>query len=88
MPMLHESDLRSLLSQWKERLSSPHTEDYRCALGECIYDLQCLLDNAESDEDFLNYVVSHLPSEEVEQYLREQEADQYLSSMEAHGHVA
>ena len=87
--IIQESTLSSLLSQWKERLSDEqYSEEYRCALGECLYDLQNLIDNTPSDQEFMQDVISRLPSSEVEDYLRGLEADEELSMMEAHETVA
>lgn len=87
--IIQESTLSSLLSQWKERLSDEHySEEYRCALGECLYDLQTLINNTPSDQEFMQDVISHLPPEDIEDYLRGLEADEELSMMEAHETVA
>ena len=87
--IIQESTLSSLLSQWKERLSDEqYSEEYRCALGECLYDLQNLINNTPSDQEFMQDVISRLPSTEVEDYLRGLEADEELSMMEAHETVA
>lgn len=87
--IIQESTLSSLLSQWKERLSDEqYSEEYRCALGECLYDLQTLINNTPSDQEFMQDVISRLPSSEVEDYLRGLEADEELSMMEAHETVA
>jgi len=84
--MIVEDNIRSLLSQWKERLSNEsYSEEYRCALGECMYDLQNILDKIKKEEAAnLQEVIANLPSKEVEDYLMQQEADEYLASMEAH----
>lgn len=87
--IIQESTLSSLISQWKERLSDEqYSEEYRCALGECLYDLQTLINNTPSDQEFMQDVISRLPSSEVEDYLRGLEADEELSMMEAHETVA
>lgn len=88
--MIAERNISSLLSQWKERLSNEsYSEEYRCALGECVYDLQELLAKIkEEEEDNLQEVLSSLPSQEAEDYLKGIEADDYLSSLEAHESVA
>lgn len=88
--MIAERNISSLLSQWKERLSSEsYSEEYRCALGECVYDLQNLLEVIKKEEaDNLQEVLSSLPSQEAEDYLKGIEADDYLSSLEAHESVA
>ena len=84
--MITERNINSLLSQWKKRLSNEeYSEEYRCALGECMYDLQNLLEKIKEEEEAnLQEVIANLPSKEVEDYLMQQEADEYLASMEAH----
>lgn len=75
------TDLRNLISQWTERMgNNAQPLPYRDALGECIYELNCLINKVLQDEmmteqDALDYILS-------------QEADSYLSSLEAHEHVA
>lgn len=87
--IIQEKDLNSLLSSWKERLSDEkYSEEYRCALGECMYDLQNLINNTPNDQEFLQDVIANLPSSEVEDYLMGLEADEELSRMEAHETVA
>lgn len=88
--MIVERNISSLLSQWKERLSNEsYSEEYRCALGECMYDLENLLDKIKKEEEAnLQEVIDSLPSLEAEDYLKGIEADEYLSSMEAHETVA
>ena len=84
--MIIEDNISSLLSQWKKRLSNEsYSEEYRCALGECMYDLQNILDKIKEEEEAnLQEVIANLPFKEVEDYLMQQEADEYLASMEAH----
>lgn len=87
--IIQEKDLSSLLSSWKERLlDEKYSEEYRCALGECMYDLQNLINNTPSDQEFLQDVIASLPSSEVEDYLLGLEADEQQSMMEAHETVA
>lgn len=87
--IIQESTLNTLLSQWKERLKDEnYSEEYRCALGECLYDLQTLIANTPSDREFLQDVIANLPSTEVEDYLMGLEADEQQSMMEAHETVA
>lgn len=87
--IIQEKDLNSLLSSWKKRLSDEkYSEEYRCALGECMYDLQNLINNTPNDQEFLQDVIANLPSSEVEDYLLGLEADEELSRMEAHETVA
>lgn len=88
--MIAERNIGSLLSQWKERLTNEsYSEEYRCALGECMYDLQNVLEKIKEEEEAnLQEVLDSLPSQEAEDYLKGIEADEYLSSMEAHEVVA
>lgn len=88
--MIAERNISSLLSQWKERLSNEsYSEEYRCTLGECMYDLENLLEKIRQEEEAnLQEVINNLPSQEAEDYLRGIEADDYLSSLEAHEVVA
>lgn len=79
--MIHDSDLIALLSQWKKRLQTHNSPDYNCALGECIYDLQNLLDNTFDYQDYLQEKMSHIPMDELEEYFMEQEADSQISQM-------
>lgn len=84
--MITEKNIESLLSQWKERLGNEeYSEEYRCALGECIYDLSNLLEKIKQEEQQnLQEVLDSLPPKEAEDYLMQQEADDYLASLEAH----
>jgi hypothetical protein len=84
--MIADSNIKSLLSQWKERLNNNnYSEDYKCCLGECMYDLQNLLEKIkQEEEDNLQEVIDNLPSLDAEEYLKELEADEYLASLEAH----
>lgn len=87
--IIQEQSINSLLSQWKERMKDEkYSEEYRCALGECLYDLQELVDNTPNDQEFLQDVIANLPSDEVENYLMGLEADEQQSMMEAHETVA
>ena len=92
--MISQRDIESLVSQWDARLHNESYEaSYKDALGECIYELNQLLEKSILEEadsmDFLEReFLEHLPSEEAAQYLLEQEADYYLSSMEAHDYVS
>lgn len=84
--MIAEDNITTLLSQWKERIAKDnYSDEYKCALGECIYDLQETLDKIKKEEeDNLQEVINNLPSQEAENYLRELAADDYLATMEAH----
>lgn len=84
--MIARNNIESLLSQWNGRLTNEkYSEEYRCALGECIYELQELLGKIIEEENVnLAEVIASLPSSEVEDYLYGLEADEYFSSLESH----
>ena len=88
--MIAEDRISNLLSQWEERLGSDeYSDEYRCALGECVYDLMVTLDEIREEEKAgLEEVIASLPSQEVEDYLMGLEADEELSRMDAHESVA
>lgn len=88
--MIAEKNIKALLSQWKERLNNDdYSDGYKCALGECVYDLMITLDKIKKEEkDNLEEVISNLPSQEIEDYLMGLEADEELSRMDAHESVA
>lgn len=87
--IIQEKDIGHILSEWKKRLSGDnYSDEYKCALDECLYDIQGLVENAQDSQEFLQDVISQLPSEEVEDYMRGLEADEELSRMEAHESVA
>lgn len=88
--MIAEKNINALLSQWKERLSNDkYSDEYKCALGECVYDLMITLDKIKEEEEAnLEEVIANLPSKEIEDYLMGLEADEELSRMDAHESVA
>lgn len=88
--MIAEKNINALLSQWKKRLSKDdYSDEYKCALGECVYDLMITLDKIKEEEKTnLEEVIANLPSQEVEDYLMDLEADEELSRMDAHESVA
>ena len=88
--MIAEKNINALLSQWKERLSNDkYSDEYKCALGECVYGLIITLDKIKEEEKAnLEEVITNLPSKEVEDYLMGLEADEELSRMDAHESVA
>ena len=77
--MVYISDLQQLVSQWTERMNNNQTQSYKDALGERIYELNCLISKTLLDE---------MTEQDALDYLMSQEADSYLSSMEAHESVA
>lgn len=88
--MIAEKNINALLSQWKKRLSKDdYSDEYKCALGECVYDLMITLDKIKEEEKAnLEEVIANLPPQEVEDYLMGLEADEELSRMDAHESVA
>lgn len=79
-----EATLQSLISQWKERLEKgTQTTDYKCALGECIYDLQTVLDTLDSKEIFAEIPVKLLPLQ-VEETFYNEEADRIAHEIEVY----
>lgn len=83
------SELEQLIAQWRGRLlSNGQSESYKCALQECIYDLQCLINENIYDPAFIQECINQMPSKEIEDYFLSQEADDELSKLEAHESVA
>ena len=76
--MIQEKRIVSLLDEWKYR-GGINSEEYNCALGECIWELQKLLDNTQEEEDYLNDILANLPTEDESEHLLEQEIEEYLS---------
>ena len=74
--MITVFDVQQLISKWQERIDNPSQPfAYKNGIGECIYDLNCLISRSIQEEltyeDFLSM-----------------EADSYFSSMEAHEAIA
>lgn len=62
--MLYESDVSSLLAQWRQRIYHlPVDTAYKDGVNDCIYDLQTLMDKYFQEEA--------LASEAFEQQLQE-----------------
>lgn len=77
-----ELEVKSLISLWKERAeSNTQSSDYKCAVSECIAELQNYILN-HSGESY-EYWKEDIPTEEAREYLEQQEADAYLSLMES-----
>lgn len=84
-----ENRIDSLLSSWRRRLENGiQSDDYKCAVSECIYELAELLDESEREEDYLQDILSDLPSKEVEQWLLSQEADSQSQTPHPHESAA
>ena len=72
--MLYESDVSSLLAQWRQRICHlPVDTAYKDGVNDCIYDLQTLMDKQFQEEALAN--------EAFEQQLKEDEIlwNKYLS---------
>lgn len=78
--MTIESKLLSLVSQWSDRAANTgNSLDYKCAVSECIYDIQCLLSESMDYQEYLQSKIESLPSEEIKDYLLSQEADEHIA---------
>lgn len=78
--MAIESNIISLLSQWRNRLGTTDNNlDYKSALSECIYDLQNLLNESMDYQEYIQGLIENLPSEEIKEYLFNQEADEHIA---------
>lgn len=88
--MIAEKNINALLSRWKGRLSNDEqSDDYQCALRECVYELTITLDKIQEEEEInLMEAIANLPSKEAEDYLMGLEADEYLSKIDTHESVA
>lgn len=87
--IIQESILNSLLTEWERRMKDrQYSEEYRCAIGECLHDFQELIDSIPNDQEFMQDIMDNLPPTEIEEYLMGLEADRELSTMEAHETVA
>lgn len=75
--MFYTEDINKLISEWiKRSQEDKYTDDYKKAIAECAFELQCMLDILFSQEC------------EVRQYLDEIDADNYLATQEAHDNAA
>lgn len=74
--MLYESDVNSLLLQWEAGLDKQEA-GYKDGVKDCIYDLQCLMNEHFAEEALAN--------EAFEQQLKQDEQlwDEYLSGQYA-----
>ena len=76
--MPFQSDIVSLLSQWKERaLNESYSDQYRDAVNDCIYELNDIVRKRMMEE-----AVDRMTDEDIKQYLEEIDADSYISSSE------
>ena len=70
--MIYISDLQQLVASWLERMgNSSQPLPYRDAIGECLYDLNNLIDKSLIEEA------------DYQEMLEEWDADNFLSSSEA-----
>lgn len=71
--MIYLSDLQQLIASWTERMGdTSHAPSYRDALNDCIYELNCLIENTLNTELL------------ARDYMAQEEADYYLSTIESH----
>lgn len=76
--MPFQSDIVSLLSQWKKRaLNESYSDQYRDAVNDCIYELNDIVRKRMMEE-----AVDRMTDEDIKQYLEEIDADSYISSSE------
>lgn len=81
---ISESTVQTLIFQWKERLEKgTQTTDYKCALGECIYDLQKVLDTFHNKEILAEIPVKMLP-QQAEEIFYNEEADRLAHEIEVY----
>lgn len=78
--MIYYSDVKSLLSQWKER-SKKDNQSYCFAIKECMRDLEELV--KKSDEEDVLQAIACAPDEELAEYARDLEIDSYLNELDA-----
>jgi len=75
--IISEEDLNKLISAWKDRIDNHlQTDDYRCAVNECLYDLHNLICKAKEEEAYIMDCIANLPTREEEDYLMGLEADE------------
>ena len=59
--IISEEDLNRLISAWKDRIDNHlQTDDYRCAVNECLYDLHNLICKAKEEEAYIMDCVANL----------------------------
>jgi hypothetical protein len=76
--MPFQSDIVSLLSQWKKRaLNESYSDQYRDAVNDCIYELNDIVRKRMMEE-----AVDRMTDEDIKQYFEEIDADSYISSSE------
>ncbi len=81
---VQESNILDLISQWNIRLVyGTQSDDYKCALSECISELQDILASQEAELDILNETIAKYPLDEIREYFDSLEADIQQSTLEA-----
>lgn len=68
-PMLYESDIKNLMSQWEERLCFlAVSQSYKDGVRDCIYDLKTLMDKNLEEEALANEAFDQQLREDAEIY--------------------
>lgn len=81
---IQESDLLNLIGQWNIRLVyGTQSDSYKCALSECISDLQNILDAQEAETNILSDTIAQYPLDEIKEYFDEMNANMQQSTLEA-----
>ena len=68
-PMLYESDINNLMSQWEERLCFLGvSQSYKDGIRDCMYDLKTLMDKNLEEEALANEAFDQRLKEDAEIY--------------------
>ena len=68
-PMLYESDINNLMSQWEERLCFLGvSQSYKDGIRDCMYDLKTLMDKNLEEEALANEAFEQQLKEDAEFY--------------------
>ena len=68
-PMLYESDINNLMSQWEERLCFLGvSQSYKDGIRDCMYDLKTLMDKNLEEEALANEAFDQQLMEDAEIY--------------------
>lgn len=78
--MIYYTDVKNLLSQWKER-SNKDNKSYCFAIKECMRDLEELI--KKSDEEDILQAIACAPDKELAEYAKDLEVDAYLNEQNA-----
>jgi hypothetical protein len=69
VPMLYESDINNLMSQWEERLCFLGiSQSYKDGIRDCMYDLKTLMDKNLEEEALANEAFEQQLKEDAEFY--------------------